>query len=134
MNVNSPQQIVSVENPLEYHCRLWDYIPGHSQLLVRVYKDDFLGKDVFFLTFETVGYWEGPVGWKGVDFSLGTVEEAMGIIRKANFAVHPELIGEFLQVHHLFKIDRPDCQVCIFANRFEKLWEVPEMFKGISSM
>lgn len=134
MNVNSPQEIINVENPLEYHCRLWGYIPGHSQLLVRVYKDDFLGENVFFLTFETVLYWEGHVGWKGVDFLLGTVEEAQEILLKANTPVPQESISEFLRVYHLFKIDRPDCQVRIFANRFEKLWEVPEIFKSCISL
>jgi len=65
-----------------YHCKVWSYLVSHSQMLLRVYKDDFMTGDTFQLLFTGVLYYEGPMSWQGVDFHFGTSDECLRLLHK----------------------------------------------------
>ena len=130
MNNVLSELFAAIDNPLAYHCRLWGYVPGHSQLLVRVHQGEFLNGEVFFLGFEGVHYVECPTSWIGIDFRLGSPEECKAVIRKANLVISAEMIDVFLNAHHLFVIDRSDCRIQILAWAAHRLSQVPEHFRG----
>ena len=62
----SVENMIIVEEPLSYNCRVWKYVAGHSQLLIKLHKEDFL-EESLYLGFETVIYFEGPMSWTGVE-------------------------------------------------------------------
>ncbi len=121
--------IIDVDEPLSYNCRVWGYVPGHSQLLIRLYKEDLLDASLY-LGFETVIYFEGPMNWVGVDFQLGQPDECKILLKKIGINVPDIAIEEFLRLHRLFIINRPEGQIRIFAGNVHLVKEIPKMFRN----
>jgi len=120
--------IIDVDEPLSYNCVVWGYLPGHSQLLIRLYKEGFLDESLY-LGFDTVIYFEGPMSWVGVDFQLGQADECKMLLKKIGIIVAEEAIEEFLRLRRLFIINRPEGQIRIFAGRIHLVKEIPEIFR-----
>jgi hypothetical protein len=68
---NLPESLQSIVNPQSYHCLVWYYTAHLHELGLRVYQPPFDQGEVFFLVFQAVSYFEGPMfSWEGVDFRL----------------------------------------------------------------
>lgn len=129
MNEHPFGNIVDVDEPHSYNCVVWGYLPGHSQLLIRLYKEDFLNESLY-LGFDTVIYFEGPMNWVGVDFQLGQPDECKRLLKKIGLNVAKEALEEFLRLRRLFIINRPEGQIRIFAGNVHLVKEIPQIFRN----
>ena len=115
-----PEALQSIVNPQSYHCLVWYYTAHLHELGLRVYKPPFDEGEVFFLVFQMVSYFEGPMhSWEGVGFRLGTREEFDEVVRTGHINLPPEeeALNIFLEQFPLFIIDRPNLKVRIVASR-----------------
>lgn len=118
-----------IQNPEEYFCRVWSYFVSHSRLLLRVYKGK-IDEEEFYLNFEMVQYFEGPLGWKGANFYIGSSDECVKLLQQQGFEGLPD---EYLLEHfHLYIVDLPDSRyVKILAVRnADKTISIPPDFLG----
>lgn len=115
-----PEALQSIVEPQSYHCLVWCYSAHLHELGLRVYQPPFDQGEVFFLVFNMVSFFEGPMhSWEGVDFRLGTREEFNDVLQTGhiNLSQEEETINFYLEHFPLFIIDRPDLRVRIVASR-----------------
>ncbi len=115
-----PQALQSIVNPQSYHCLVWYYTAHLHELGLRVYQPPFDEGEVFFLVFNMVSFFEGPMhSWEGVDFRLGTRDEFDEVLRtgQINLSQEEETINIYLEHFPLFIIERPNLRVRIVASR-----------------
>jgi len=103
----SRKNIFDIQNPQEITCRVWSYFVSHSRLLFRGYKDSS-GNDEFYLDFEMVEYFEGPLSWKGADFYLGSSDECSLLLQQRGFTDYFD--DYWLEHYHLYKVDLSNTQ------------------------
>ncbi len=114
-----PEALQSIVNPKSYHCLVWYYTAHLHELGLRVYQPPFDQGQVFFLVFQMVSYFEGPMfSWEGVDFRLGTRDEFDEVLRTGhiNLSQEEETINFYLEQFPLFIIERPNLRVRIVAS------------------
>jgi hypothetical protein len=77
-------QIIDLENPEFYDCTVWKYQVGHSEMIVRLYSPEEKEKDKseFYLIFQGVLFFEGPLKWKGASFFNGANEECQELLHR----------------------------------------------------
>ena len=96
-NLEHPaENVLDLENPENYSCRIWSYSPGHSMLFVHLKENDGTKTSPhLYLVFDNVQFFEGPMWWQGANFCTSTLYD----YAKLNFAVHiPEELSEaFIQ-------------------------------------
>jgi hypothetical protein len=123
---------LEVTDPMSYHCKVWSYFAGHSLLLIRTYEDDFLTGHTFYLVFEGVAYFEGPMTWQGVGYSLGTREECLEILQKAGGSSDKDVPDEaLLRQYRLFKFKSPHGEIKILAGDVQKTGSIPGWFSWL---
>jgi hypothetical protein len=96
----SQKNVLDLENPDEYHCIAIHYRRGHSELLVRVFPNN-PDEAEFFLIFQAVEYFEGPLMWSGADFCIATDDESQ------NFLTERGLDISLSESFKLFVVDYP---------------------------
>src|SRR5512139_3852970 len=76
------ENILGLQDAEKYGCRVWHYDKGHSVMTIYVQKEAPTGMDAdhFFIVFEVVQYFEGPMSWKGANFGIGTLEECANLL------------------------------------------------------
>ena len=117
-NINN--LLSSLADMQDCYCYVLCYQSGHHQLTLAVFDPD-LGscKPNFYLHFEPTYYFEGPMGWSGVDFRLATQDEWKKVLLKIK--VSGEIVDEFIKHHFLFVLEKPGCQVKILSANCEKI-------------
>jgi len=124
--------IFGLSEPNDCQCRILEYAMGHSQLLVRVTTSssaDVNAGEVMCLGFEGVLYFEGPMWWQGADFRIGTRDEHLAILERANKSDFEGNGGNSeyaLRMYRLFVLDRPNTQVRIVATMALRARGCPE--------
>jgi hypothetical protein len=125
--------IFGLLEPNDRQCRVLGYVMGHSQLFVRVSMPPGVDVDtdeIMCLGFEGVLYFEGPMWWQGADFRIGTREEHLAILKRANksdFEGNGEDAEYALRMYRLFVLDRPNTQVRIVATMALRAKRCPEI-------
>jgi hypothetical protein len=69
----------------------------------------------FYLVFEPVWYFQGPMSWSSVDFELGDVNERRLLLQKGFLEIEENMIEVFAREHALFTIQKPAFKVQILA-------------------
>jgi hypothetical protein len=69
------------------------------------------------LIFDAVKYFEGPMGWQGLDFRLGSVSERMNLLQGGWLEVGTWL-EKFADEQFLFVLERPKYRVQILCGGF----------------
>jgi hypothetical protein len=74
--------VFGIANPETYICRVASYRAGHSVMCVHVHRhsQSTLPYDEFFLLFDFVQYFEGPMWWNGANFCTSTPEECLQLL------------------------------------------------------
>jgi hypothetical protein len=72
--------IFGIAEPEKYVCFVTSYIPSHSQLEIGI-KLPETPEFVYYLGFQAVEYFEGPLSWEGADFSRGDPNECVRLLR-----------------------------------------------------
>jgi hypothetical protein len=105
-----------VGEPSSYRCSILRYTHGHRQLVVEVVRKEVEQYEpVFYLSFETVWYFQGPVSWSGVDFELDDINEQKAILERGFLNVEENMIEAFAKQHELFLIQKPTFSIQILA-------------------
>ncbi len=71
--------IFNVTDAHRYRCHIHHYHSKLSRLVVRVYKDD-RPTPAFYLMFTDVGYIDGPVNWRNVDFGIAPTDDCIALM------------------------------------------------------
>jgi hypothetical protein len=76
-------------------CEVLGYMKGHSYLEIKVaqQRHDEV-KDTFYLEFEGVEYYEGPMRWKWANFSISSADTCLEIIHRLGY--YANLPDDFL--------------------------------------
>jgi hypothetical protein len=74
-NMEHPaENVLGLEKPENYSCQIWYYTPSHSNLIVLLNeKDRAKGTPPLYLVFDSVRFFEGPLGWNGANFCTSTL-------------------------------------------------------------
>lgn len=77
------QDILDFPNFDTCHCRVIGYIRSHSFMEIKV---DYIGvntsEDVFYIAFEGVEYFEGPMIWQGGQFRIMSPIDCLNLLHK----------------------------------------------------
>jgi hypothetical protein len=73
-------QILDVTDPQKYYYAVWGYSASHSLMAVRAIKESSETRQIFYMIFETVQYFEGPMRWEGC-FRVGNADECLRLLR-----------------------------------------------------
>jgi hypothetical protein len=120
---------VNVSDPSIYYCQIWSYLISHSLMLARAYQGDFLTGDVFYLLFEGVSYFEGPMSWQGTEFQIASTDECLAIMEKFRRAEIDDVPNrELLDYLHLFRCKTPQGEVQVLAYNLHKVKNIPGDF------
>jgi len=116
--------------------RVWSYIHGHSMMLVRVIRSE--PDDFFFLAFDSVQYFQGPLHWMGARFQVGTTDECAELLQEARVGLSDDLLempdgflNTLLQKFRLYTVELPNLEVKILAGDAIKASEVPPTFSRL---
>ena len=126
----SVTNILDLADAETYTCVVEAYLSGHSQLVLRVYRPSYITENTFFLIFETVKYFEGPLSWRNADFRVGTADECkelLALLRQGGLEIPEEMLNAFLKRYRLFAINSPSVQVRIFAEKIYRATNVPRI-------
>jgi len=129
----SSKNIFNIENPEAYFCTVWSYLASHSMLLIRVDKGE-LDQEIFYLYFELVQYFEGPLKWKGANFCIGASDECIRLLHRKGFEGLPQ--NYLLDQFSLFVVELPNLELVkiLAARRAHKTENLPLFFfKGTAS-
>ena len=122
----SARNIFNVVDPQTYMCIVWGYRISHSLMLIRVSKSEpeELFEEPFFLTFEGVLYFEGPIRWKGVDFGISTTDECARSLNRIK-------LSELVEKCRLFVAESSNLEIKIIACDVTKTKDIPPDFAGL---
>jgi hypothetical protein len=114
------QKLLTIKNPEQYYCTVWNYQVGHSEMFVRVYKTDVKDaeNDAFYLIFQVVSYFEGPLNWPSLNLRVGNVEECRKILTQIGLHFTKEIIET--DYYQLFTFTLPHTEVKIIARNLLK--------------
>jgi hypothetical protein len=74
------ENFFDISKPEQYDCRIRNYGIGHSRLRIRV-RNRLNSKDTFYLSFTSVAYYSGPMGWNSANFTVKSDKEMLTILR-----------------------------------------------------
>lgn len=111
----------------EVVCHVYRYYNTSSRLYVRALKDD---KPAFYLLFMDVGYFAGPINWRGVDYHIAPPDECLHLMVHAgmvNAALlsDPEIRAALASAAHLYVFDAAPSPVQIIAGTVTRLDTLP---------
>lgn len=93
--------IFKLPEPLAYDCSVWGYMVGHSQLFVEAYPSNEYNKR-FYLWFDDVLYFAGPMKWHGLGFRIGTSDEHESVYNRL-YEEEAQIPRVYLaKTHHLY--------------------------------
>jgi hypothetical protein len=109
--------IFEIENPETYSSFIEEYSTGGSRLRIRAYKGHFEPERAINLLFSGVCYFEGPIAWQGVNFTVGEPSKTLELMRKVGWP--EDTAANQIDISstglHLFKVKLPKCEVRIVA-------------------
>jgi hypothetical protein len=74
------ENVLGLENPENYSCRVWRYQVGHSVMLVELHSDDAAEFSPLYAIFEPVRYYQGSMGWQGANFCTTPLKETASLL------------------------------------------------------
>ncbi len=96
-------------------------------MLIEAFKDE---TQKFYLVFEGVEYFEGPLHWRGVKFFVGPPDECLEILRKIKGRRFNRMTDDYLlNIYRLYKTKTPELEVKILAGPVYKISEIPSDFR-----
>jgi hypothetical protein len=117
------KKAIEISEPEAYSCQVWSYRPNHSLLLIRAYRDDSLGPDIYYFLIRSVFYFDGTTSWQGAQFQLGTSEEAIGLL--ARLGQNADSLEAYFRLYK-FITDRREIR--ILASDMMVTREIPDWF------
>jgi hypothetical protein len=111
------KNIFEIEDPEAYSCFIERYLAGLHRLWIRAYKGHLEGENTLTLYLGGVGYFEGPMGWQGANFTIGEPNELLDLMQKVE-AIDDAAANQ-IDVSstglHLFKVKLPRSEIRIIA-------------------
>jgi hypothetical protein len=98
-----------------YHCNVYRYSQSHRELTIAVHTSTNNSEAVFYLIFESVWYFQGPLSWDGIDFELADAEELKSLIQKVFSNIEDNMLDSFSKQFALYMIYKPSINIQILA-------------------
>ena len=114
---DNAENVLELETPERYSCRVWRYAAGHSRLAIALNQDDANSYDPNYAIFETVEYFEDIMSWQGANLKVASREESVKQkmnIQGTPIAKLPEL--PYTLPMRLFTFDVANVQIKILAS------------------
>ena len=105
----------NIGDPSLYRCSILQYSRSHRVLIIEVNEKAKSPVPAFYLTFESVWYFQGPTSWDGVNFELGNTGKRKALLRKGFLNIEEKFMDDFVQQHVLLTLQKPTFEVQIFA-------------------
>jgi len=117
----STNNALGLHDPASYLCRVWKYAVSHSCLLIRAGKIGSHPPKTFYLLFEGVSHFLGPLSWKGADLRVATTEELIDFAKSYNISFGPGTLCIF---------ETPEVSVKLLTTNFVTMMsEPPEIMR-----
>ncbi len=104
-DLNPGDKVLDIERYIEAEFTIWRYQAGHSVMIIQMEpkgKSDY--KDIFYLCFESVEYFDGPMRWDAADLYIAPYVECADILKKIK--VYSQISYDLLPLHfRLVKVD-----------------------------
>lgn len=118
-----------IPTPQIYRCNVFRYHSGLSRMYVRVFKG-MSEAPSFYLLFPDVGYFEGPMNWKGVEFQQQDDDACLALMRSTGMVEDflledAETRQALAEAAKLYVLQTPLTTVRIIAGDAIKLTEIP---------
>ena len=105
----------NISDPILYSCAIFRYTRSLRHLITVVHEQINNPEPAFYLSFESVWYFQGPMSWTGIDFELSDMNERKELLKKGIVKIEEEMVEAFAQQHALFTIRKPAFNVQILA-------------------
>jgi len=105
----------NISDPNLYNCAAFRYTRSLRHLIVVVHDQISNPKPAFYLSFESVWYFQGPMSWASVDFELSDTGERKKLLQKGIVEIADNMIDAFAQQYELFTIRKPAFNIQILA-------------------
>ena len=137
MNMTIPNtaesNIFNIETPQIYRCNVYRYHSGLSKLYIRMFKG-MAEAPAFYIFFADVGYFEGPMNWKGVNFHRASSDTCLDLMVSVGlvedfYLNDPDTRVALAESTHLYMVQTPHTIVKIIAGKGVILKDVPEEIK-----
>lgn len=124
-NMKAPcENVFDIKNPDLYHCRVAKYEQGHSVMHIALRSLEIGDANPnFYLVFEDVKYFEGPMIWEGANFCTVSLEEYGKYIEKIQSREkvvdsQASLLLDFQMPipGRLFVVNTPNLQIKLISN------------------
>ncbi|MEO0562847.1 MAG: hypothetical protein AAF125_12120 [Chloroflexota bacterium] len=121
---------LDIETPVLYRCNVFRYHSGLSRLYVRVFKG-LAQAPSFYLFFSDVGYFEGPMNWKGADLRRAPSADCLSLMQTVGLVEDfmlddPETRLALAEAAHLYVFRTSQTEVRLIAGEVVRLQDVPE--------
>src|SRR5579859_404808 len=118
--------IFKVAKVEDYHCNILNYSLGHRNMYIEV-KSVSNRRELFYLVFGRVLYFEGLTSWRGVNVRLAPKQEYLALLRriKALDELTDETLLSAETGYQLFVFAEPASTVKIVARFAQKSADLP---------
>ena len=125
-------ELLQLENPELYQCRIRKYVQGHSTMYIFVMNRENPKEDKFYFILDSVAYFSGQMFWQGADFKLAPNDRMIEIARRVerlNRYSDDELIGRPNRFK-LYEIELPQDKIMILVKSAGRSEGTKIDFKG----
>jgi hypothetical protein len=124
------EPVFDIQTPDLYRCNVMRYHSSLSKLYIRVFKG-MSEAPSFYIFFSDVGYFEGPMNWKGVRLQRASAGQCLSLMKKVGLVEDfmlddPETRLALAEAAHLYTFHTPLTTIHIIAGEAVKLDNVPE--------
>ena len=121
----SNQLDLKIDEPSLYHCSIFRYSQSHRILTAAVHKHKGDPETAFYLVFESVWYFQGPMSWAGIDFEIANIDERKTLLQKVFQNTKDNMMDSLSQQYALYVIYRPKITIQILAGNCFTLKSIP---------
>jgi hypothetical protein len=113
--VSMLDELKAIEDIDDFECLVGGYQVGHSTLILIVRNGLSKTRRNFYIFFENVKYFSGPLKWQGADFKQGTTEECLKRLTQAKVYPDKTFLRDDTQ-QRLYQVDLGSMVVEIIAS------------------
>jgi hypothetical protein len=104
------KNIFSLENPVSCFCQITKFKLSHRAMDIQLIEEEK------FLIFVGVIYFQGPIQWKGANFTVGVESDMLSLLRR----VYPLLIQSpdnlLIELYKLYQVVDTEFNILILAH------------------
>lgn len=122
MSKLNSQSLEWVNDPANFYCKIFSYKQSLSELIIIAHYQEFN----FYLLFQNVVYFSGPLQWQNVYCRMGQTDECERLVRQSMNLTNLEgsILLALVKSYKLYLLG--DMPIKIVANRVYYSEEIPQ--------